>query len=67
MAIVGIYKLAVTNSKLGLTKEEMANKALPFLIPLSIENGLSVAQFSIIMRLVQASKMEIELLELGKL
>jgi len=53
MAIVGIYKLAVTNSKLGLTKEEMANKALPFLIPLSIENGLSVAQFTIIIGLIQ--------------
>ena len=62
MAIVGIYKLAVTNSKLGLTKEEMANKALPFLIPLSIENGLSVAQFTIIIGLIQAQKMEKEFL-----
>ena len=53
MAIVGIYKLAVSNSKLGLTKEEMANKALPFLIPLSIENGLTVQQFSIITSLIR--------------
>jgi hypothetical protein len=26
MAIVGIYKIALTNAKLGLTKEVMANK-----------------------------------------
>ena len=29
MAIVGIYKIALTNSKLGLTKEVMANKVRP--------------------------------------
>ena len=60
MAIVGIYKLSVSNSKLGLTKEEMANKALPFLIPLSIENGLSVAQFNIIINLIKDMMNKIE-------
>ena len=60
MAIVGIYKLAVTSSKLGLTKEEMANKALPFLIPLSIENGLTVQQFNIIVTLVREMMTKIE-------
>ena len=60
MAIVGIYKLAVSSSKLGLTKEEMANKALPFLIPLSIENGLTVQQFNIIVTLVKEMMTKIE-------
>ena len=60
MAIVGIYKLAVSNTKLGLTKEEMANKALPFLIPLSIENGLSVQQFNIIVNLIRDMMQKIE-------
>jgi len=60
MAIVGIYKLAVSSSKLGLTKEEMANKALPFLIPLSIENGLTVQQFNIIVSLVREMMTKIE-------
>lgn len=31
-------------NKLGLTKEVMATKAIPFLAPLSIENGLSLQQ-----------------------
>ncbi|KAL7023868.1 hypothetical protein ACKWTF_012821 [Chironomus riparius] len=53
MAILGIYKLALTHSKLGLTKESLANKVIPFLVPLSIENGLSLNQFNSIMVLVK--------------
>ena len=60
MAIVGIFKLAVSSSKLGLTKEEMANKALPFLIPLSIENGLTVQQFNIIVSLIKDMVAKVE-------
>lgn len=53
MAILGIYKLALTHSKLGLTKEALATKVIPFLVPLSIENGLSLAQFNACMLLVK--------------
>lgn len=53
MAILGIYKLALTHSKLGLTKESLANKVIPFLVPLAIENGLSLNQFNAIMTLVK--------------
>ena len=53
MAILGIYKLALTHSKLGLTKESLANKVIPFLVPLSIENGLTLNQFNSIMVLVK--------------
>lgn len=53
MAIVGIYKLAFSNAKLGLTKEVIAHKVLPFLIPLSIENGLTVKQYDSITSLVR--------------
>ena len=53
MAILGIYKLALTHSKLGLTKESLATKVIPFLVPLSIENGLSLTQFNAIMTLVK--------------
>lgn len=53
MAILGIYKLALTHSKLGLTKEALATKVIPFLVPLSIENGLSLSQFNAMMVLVK--------------
>jgi len=60
MAIVGIYKLAFTNSKLGLTKEVMANKVLPFLLPLSIENGLTVAQYNSVTSLIREMMTRVE-------
>jgi SCY1-like protein 2 len=62
MAILGIYKLALTHSKLGLTKEALATKVIPFLVPLSIENGLSLQQFNAMMALVKdmLNRMETE-------
>lgn len=50
---LGIYKMTVDNDKLGLTKEVIATKVLPFLFPLSIENGLTPNQYNVIMALVR--------------
>lgn len=60
MAILGIYKLSLNHNKLGITKEVMANKIIPFLVPLSIENGLSVAQFNAIMSMIKEMIQRIE-------
>lgn len=43
----GIHKMTMSDAKLGMTKEVMANRVLPFLIPLSIENGLTVTQVTL--------------------
>lgn len=48
MAIIGIYKVAANNEMLGIPKEFAANKVLPFLWPLSIENGLTLQQYHVI-------------------
>lgn len=40
----GIYKCTFTHKKLGITKEQLAGKVLPHLIPLSIENNLNLNQ-----------------------
>lgn len=53
MGILGIYKLAMTHKKLGITKEVMATRILPFLIPLCIENGLNLQQFNALVALVK--------------
>ncbi len=53
MATIGIYKLTLTDAKLGMTKEVMATKVLPYLFPLSIENGLSVSQYTAVMALIR--------------
>lgn len=62
MGILGIYKLALSHSKLGITKEVMATKVLPFLIPLCVENGLTLNQFNALISLVKQmiSKVESE-------
>ncbi|XP_059616909.1 SCY1-like protein 2 [Phlebotomus argentipes] len=53
MGILGIYKLALTHNKLGITKDVMATKVIPFLVPLCIENGLSLSQFNALISLVK--------------
>lgn len=51
--MAGIFKLIMTHKKLGMTKETMANKVIPFLVPLSIENGLTLNQFNAIITMVK--------------
>lgn len=53
MGILGIYKLAMNHKKLGISKEIIASRILPFLIPLCIENGLTIAQFNALVALVK--------------
>lgn len=53
MGILGIYKIAMTHKKLGITKEIIASRVLPFLIPLCIENGLTIPQFNALTTLVK--------------
>lgn len=43
----------MSHKKLGMTKEIMATKVIPFLVPLSIENGLTINQFNAIMAMVK--------------
>lgn len=43
-SVLGIYKCTFTHKKLGITKEQLAGKVLPHLIPLSIENNLNLNQ-----------------------
>ncbi|CAG2111670.1 unnamed protein product, partial [Medioppia subpectinata] len=57
---VAIYKLAMNSNKLGLTKEVIATKVVPHLVPLSIENGLTLQQFQTIMSLVREMLCKIE-------
>lgn len=60
--LIGIYKLALSHKKLGITKEVLATKVLPFLIPLCVENGLTLNQFNALVTLVKqmVSKVETE-------
>lgn len=48
----GIYKMLLTHSKLSMSKEILATKVLPFLLPLCIEQNLSMSQYETISTLV---------------
>lgn len=51
MGILGIYKLTLNHKKLGISKEIIATRILPFLMPLCIENGLTLSQFNALVAL----------------
>ncbi|XP_064417932.1 SCY1-like protein 2 [Latimeria chalumnae] len=53
MGILGIYKCTFTHKKLGITKEQLAGKVLPHLIPLSIDNNLNFNQFNSFMSVIK--------------
>uniref|UniRef100_A0A1B6KRA0 Protein kinase domain-containing protein n=1 Tax=Graphocephala atropunctata TaxID=36148 RepID=A0A1B6KRA0_9HEMI len=53
MGILGIYKLVLTHKKMTMTKEVMATKVIPFLMPLSIENALTLNQFNAIIAVIK--------------
>ena len=47
LLFAGIYRIALTHKKLGITKEILATRIIPFLFPLSIENGLNLTQVGV--------------------
>lgn len=40
----GIYQVTMSHAKLGITKDLLATKVLPFLIPISIDSNLNLSQ-----------------------
>jgi SCY1-like protein 2 len=46
MAILGIYHAVMKNKKIGMDKVLLATRILPFVVPLSVEPTLNVAQFN---------------------
>lgn len=67
MSILGIYKVTLTHKKLGITKEMLASKILPFLFPLSIENGLGLSQYQSFMSVIKDMICRVESEHVAKL
>jgi SCY1-like protein 2 len=44
MAMLGIYKVALTHPKLGITKDILATRVLPTIIPILIDGNLNMQQ-----------------------
>ncbi|XP_051886064.1 SCY1-like protein 2 isoform X2 [Pristis pectinata] len=60
MGILGIYKCTFSHKKLGITKEQLASKVLPHLIPLSIDNNLNLNQFNSFMGVIKEMLSKLE-------
>ena len=44
---LGIHKVAFEGSKLGIPKDTLANKVVPFLIPIAMDNNLNLSQVTV--------------------
>lgn len=60
MGILGIYKTALTHQKLGITREMLSQKILPFLIPVMMESSLSLPQFDAFSKVIHQMLAQIE-------
>ncbi|XP_046852322.1 SCY1-like protein 2 isoform X2 [Xenia sp. Carnegie-2017] len=67
MAILGIYKQTTVHKKLSLDKDYIAKSALPFLLPLSVEPGLNISQFSQFMSVIRELISRVETEQKAKL
>lgn len=63
----GVYRVAFSHKKLGITKELLATKVLPMLMPMMIESNLSLAQFSALTNLIKEMMQRVESEQRGKL
>ena len=48
---LGIFKQTMIHKKLGMDKDYLATKAIPFLFPLAVEPGLNLSQVICVTRL----------------
>lgn len=60
MGILGIYKLVLNHKKMNMSKEMMAQKVIPFLMPLSVENSLTLNQFNTLIYVVKEMVSRVE-------
>lgn len=60
MSILGIYQVTMSHAKLGITKDIMATKVLPFLIPLSIDNNINLSQFNAFFAVIKEMLSKVE-------
>ena len=67
MAILGMYQVTLENPKLGMSKDTMASKGIPFLLPLAIDGQLNLRQFQKFMVVIKRMMEQIETEQTTKL
>ncbi|KER25046.1 hypothetical protein T265_07437 [Opisthorchis viverrini] len=67
IAMLGIYRLAFSHEKLGISREKLATRVLPHLIPLSIEGSLNLKQYLAFAELIRDMCSQLEREQKAKL
>lgn len=67
MAMVAILRRVLDSKRLGVTREVMAVKLVPFLMPLCVESGLEVAEFEVVIAMVKELVEQVEREQRAKL
>lgn len=60
MAMVAILRRVLDSKRLGVTREVMAVKLVPFLMPLCVESGLAVDEFEVVVAMVKELVEQVE-------
>ncbi|XP_035674782.1 SCY1-like protein 2 [Branchiostoma floridae] len=60
MGMLGIYKMTLEHKKLGIPRDVLATKVLPFLLPIVIDNGLNLKQFNAFMSVIKEMVRQVE-------
>ncbi|KAF6778039.1 hypothetical protein AHF37_02826 [Paragonimus kellicotti] len=53
VAMLGIYRIAFSHEKLGISREKLATRVLPHLIPLSVDSSLNLKQYNAFAELIR--------------
>jgi SCY1-like protein 2 len=67
MAMLGVYRIILTHPKLGITKDLLATRVLPHIIPISVDSNLNMKQFTAYMSLIKEMLAQIEVDQKKKL
>ncbi|OON21180.1 hypothetical protein X801_02927 [Opisthorchis viverrini] len=67
LPLLSIYRLAFSHEKLGISREKLATRVLPHLIPLSIEGSLNLKQYLAFAELIRDMCSQLEREQKAKL
>lgn len=65
--VSGIYRLALSHERLGISREKLATRVLPHVIPLSIEGTLNLKQYNAYASLIRDMCSQLEREQCAKL
>nr|XP_039251440.1 SCY1-like protein 2 isoform X1 [Styela clava]XP_039251442.1 SCY1-like protein 2 isoform X1 [Styela clava] len=60
MALLGVFQTTYSHKKLGITKDILATKVIPYLLPMTVENNLNLQQFTTFITVIKEMLQRVE-------